>query len=72
MMDKEQAEYSRQRIFELALNIARLQCHGVYVDSDGQLNYIAKTDVDDYIRNFRLQMDHEAKGVLMRGGWEVI
>lgn len=66
----ENAEWARQRIFELALNIARLQCHAAYIDNEGQMTLLSHDSVEGYIHHFREEIEHEAKSVLMHGGWE--
>jgi len=72
-MEKEQAEHSRQMIFELALNIARLQMHRAWLDDGGILNHLSGSDDPQrHIEQLRLDLEDEAKSILMRGGWEVL
>ena len=65
------AEDSRQKIFELALNIARLKLFGVYIDDNGYLTYTGANS-ESIILTFQAELDHEATSILMLGGWENI
>ena len=64
MMDSERMkgiDVRRQEIFELALNIARLQLHGCYMDEQGRLNFVAHDEIGPYVRNMQQRLEHEAK-----------
>jgi len=61
-------ECAKQKIFDLALQIARLQCHNCYLENE-QLVLLSRDDVESYIRQFRQQLEFEAKNVLMIGDW---
>jgi hypothetical protein len=63
------AEDSRDHIFYLALQIARLRSHSAYLEN-GILILVAHDDVEKYEQQFYHEIIHEAKGLLMRGGWE--
>ena len=67
-MDQEQMEYRRQKIFELALNIARLKLHSCYMEQ-GELILVAHDGVESYIRSLTEQLEFEAKNALMSGDW---
>ena len=69
MTTKEQAELTRQRIFELALNLARLRLHGSYVDGEGVLNILNGKDAGRYIEQLEYNFQQEAERSLMRGDW---
>jgi len=69
MRDIEQMDKRRQRIFELALNIARLTLHSCYLEQ-GKLTLVAGDEVQNYIRSLTQQLEHEAKSTLMAGDWE--
>ena len=69
MANTSEIEYSKQRIFDQALQIARLQLHSCYLEGE-QLMLLGRVDTEQYISQFRRDLEHEAKGVLMRGTWK--
>ena len=69
MMDKERMEATRQEIFEIALNIARLKLHSCYMDRDGHLVGEAPDAVESRVRALRQQLEYQAANALMAGDW---
>ena len=68
-MEMTELEYSKQRVFDLALQIARLQLHSCYLEGE-QLILLSGDDAEPYIGQFRRELEHEAKSILMRGAWK--
>ena len=66
--DSDRVEFYRQEIFELALNIARLQLHGCYMEQ-GKLNFVSHDEIESCVRAMQQKLEHEAKSVLMAGDW---
>ena len=68
-MEMTELEYSKQRVFDLALQIARLQLYSCYLEGE-QLILLSGDGTEPYIVQFRHELEHEAKSVLMRGTWK--
>ena len=63
MNKKDQILYCQRKIIEYAVQIARLQTMGFYVEGDSRI-HLSPHDVDVYVDFFRTQAETEAKYLL--------
>ena len=64
MSKKEERNYTRKKIVEYALQIARLKTMGAYLDSDDRTVTPCMSDVKNLVEAFQMRLNGEAKLLL--------